>query len=994
MADLIVKNETSSHTYEMQDGKPLFAGRTAECDICLPSPAVSRRHAVFLSRNGEYGVKDMGSVNGTYLNGKKITKAMRLMAGDIIQIAGFIIEFNAPREYAEDSEKTVESVRRTTIFQGRITKSGGAGVQVSHTPFASSPPPQQPTPDKAEVAFKPFAVAEEDKDGAVPSPVFEPQDAVPEAEAESVATVEVFDEDPFLSDDSPAPLPELAAAICGADFSEDEIGDGSDDAAFLMESVATEDDPDAKADALTKAAAEAGIVGEFMPEPEDEASDSGDGTDVIYADGGEVAVPPDYVPNPDAIPIDSQFRQAIENRLLLYSFLNDMKMERERFIAKRPVLADPVKSELDRQDRELDKIPSPEQAENMIEKRRARQKDLAARIKQAAETGEAAPAKPSRDMREAEEMAISQWTFCAHSGREALPVVYSQGFRLMADEPLAPILEKSGINPVAFLGGAAYYLALEVLTEETKANRQQLRARLANAPAPNAKRSGGRMGGVFGFFGKGARDDSDEDEENAEEPKENYEELAAMEQTLAARTGWINQELVFVEKNLIQEFWRIYTECALAFLPRHEEMPLAVRAFLRHGVVGFKKWWMKPEVREHIVNDCTNDVVHHMRVGRKITNILYADEYLAAVMNLECTPAMDENLEINERNSPNWKADKALRRLINARSQSVLLEELIGTLEERIAGLNGEVTALDDKISKLLTGSKNYKQVKSELGQQRQAYKVETTKLTNLANKIRNETLASLKETAEEVEERFASGELPKPGTEFLIRRECDAVHKIARLLANLKERFMPLVVRDYFHIDTDAVNDRPAIGGELADMERRDPAMFLEIIVDSKKRANRVDIRVSPVVAILPSAGVLAFSWNPRQKPEDGRLGIPTCFIRRRIRERQLTYLLADFRWDTSKAAAGMDVMTSDTIVAAFMTVRWDWRKRSREAREKGLIYTDQNDRTNWRRVYEAYMQTAYDSGKKLYNRNYDFYERIIAKYFDMPEDVPVLRK
>ncbi|MCD8141045.1 MAG: hypothetical protein LUE17_14965 [Planctomycetaceae bacterium] len=109
---------------------------------------------------------------------------------------------------------------------------------------------------------------------------------------------------------------------------------------------------------------------------------------------------------------------------------------------------------------------------------------------------------------------------------------------------------------------------------------------------------------------------------------------------------------------------------------------------------------------------------------------------------------------------------------------------------------------------------------------------------------------------------------------------------------------------------------------------------------------------------------------------------------------ERQLIYLMSDFRWDTSKASAGMDVMNSEAIVAAFMGVRWDWRKRSREGREKGLIYTEQNDRTNWRRVYEAYMTTAYDAGKKLYNRNYDFYERIIGKYFDLPEGLELLRK
>ncbi len=244
------------------------------------------------------------------------------------------------------------------------------------------------------------------------------------------------------------------------------------------------------------------------------------------------------------------------------------------------------------------------------------------------------------------------------------------------------------------------------------------------------------------------------------------------------------------------------------------------------------------------------------------------------------------------------------------------------------------------------------------------------------------------------MEARFSSGELPRPTPEFLIERECGAVRKLGRLLANLKERFMPLVVRDSFHPGTDAVNDRAAIRTEIAEIEKRDPRVFLETLVESKKKANRVDVRISPVIVLVPSAGILAFSWNPRQKPEDGRLAIPTCFIRRRLRERQMTYLMADFRWDTSKAGAGMDVMASETIVAAFMGVRWDWRKRSKDGREKGLVYTDQNDRMNWRRVYEAYLSTAYDSGKKLFNRNYDFYERVIGKYFDLPDGVELLRK
>ncbi|MCC8189024.1 MAG: hypothetical protein LIP77_00085 [Planctomycetes bacterium] len=701
-------------------------------------------------------------------------------------------------------------------------------------------------------------------------------------------------------------------------------------------------------------------------------------------------IPPQPEARPDTIPISENFRQAIETRLFLYSFLADMKRERDELRAAHRQLPDAVVAELDRQDREMDKIPPPDRAEDMAEKRRQRQKDLMARIKEAKAKGEVPPPKPSREMREAEEMAISQWTICAQSAREALPAVYSEGFRLMKTEPLAELLQAVGIDPKILMGGGAYYLALEALLEEAKYTRSYIKSRLAEMGPPDDKKAGKR--GRFKLFGKGGGEEAASEEEPA--PGESYDELVAAEQNQAARAAWITQELAFLEKTLIAEFWRVYIEAAVLFLPRHEEMPWGVRAFLRHGAIGFSPWWMKEDVRAFIMDDCANNVIHHLTVSKDITNIVYADEYLAAVMNWECTPAMDENLEINERNSPNWKADKALRKLINARSQTALMEELLGSLQARIDAQQAEADAIDDKLAKLLAGSKDYKRIKSELSQKRQAFKVEASKLSNLATKIRTETLAAYREAIEETQARFESGELPRPEADFLIRRECEAVHKIGRLLANLKEKFMPLVIRDNFVIDTDAVNDRTAIMGEILEMERRDPALFLENIVPSKKKANRVDLRISPVIVLVPAAGMLCFSWNPRQKPEDGRLGIPTCFIRRRIRERQLIYLLSDFRWDTSKAAAGMDVMTSDTIVAAFMGVRWDWRKRSKEGREKGLVYNEQNDRTNWRRVYEAYSVSAYDSGKKLFNRNYDFYERIIGKYFDLPEGVELLRK
>ncbi len=586
-------------------------------------------------------------------------------------------------------------------------------------------------------------------------------------------------------------------------------------------------------------------------------------------------------------------------------------------------------------------------------------------------------------MREAEEMAESQWLIIAQSEEETLPVVYEEAFTMALEEPLTPILQKAGIECKALMAGGIYYLALERILEETQKKRQDIRAQLNQATASHANKSG------FSLFGRG-NDDEDEEEQDS---GLSIESLTQQDAALGQYIAGISQEMADLEKKLISEFWKVYEETAVVFLPQEESMDFAVRAFLRHGAIGSKPWWLKEDVKEHLLWDCNSDVLGKEARNLAPTQLFYADEYLAAVLNLQITPALDENLELNERNSPNWKADKALRKLIYSRRQIMRLTELLTTLDKQVERLAKERDSFDERLKKVLHGMRNEKSIRRDLQQQQQALRVSISKVVKLKEKLQSETLVQLQETVQDTEKRFESGELAMPGQEFLIRRECGAVHRIARLLANLKERFLPLVVREY-KIGTGAMNDRMALNGEIANLERRDPGIFLEPIIPAKKKKDRVELHISPTIIIMPSPGLLCFSWNPRGGPEDGKPAVPTCFIRPRLRERQMTYLFSDFRWDTSKAGAGMDVMMSDTIVAAFMAVRWDWRKRSKEAREKGLVFTDQNDRTNWRRVYEAYIQTAFDGGEKLYNRNYDFYARIIGKYFELPEGTVLLKK
>ncbi len=69
------------------DREEVLIGRSPECDILLPDRQVSRRHARVYRVGEHYFVEDLGSKNGTWVNGEPVTSPRRLNDGDEIQIA-------------------------------------------------------------------------------------------------------------------------------------------------------------------------------------------------------------------------------------------------------------------------------------------------------------------------------------------------------------------------------------------------------------------------------------------------------------------------------------------------------------------------------------------------------------------------------------------------------------------------------------------------------------------------------------------------------------------------------------------------------------------------------------------------------------------------------------------------------------------------------------------------------------------------------------------
>lgn len=72
---------------------PVVIGRLSECDITIEDPNISRRHATVTILDGSYRITDLGSTNGTKVNGARISSQYDLADGDEITVGLFSIRF-------------------------------------------------------------------------------------------------------------------------------------------------------------------------------------------------------------------------------------------------------------------------------------------------------------------------------------------------------------------------------------------------------------------------------------------------------------------------------------------------------------------------------------------------------------------------------------------------------------------------------------------------------------------------------------------------------------------------------------------------------------------------------------------------------------------------------------------------------------------------------------------------------------------------------------
>ncbi|PSL00141.1 zinc ribbon protein [Murinocardiopsis flavida] len=94
---LVVKRGPNAGSRFLLDSDVTTVGRHPNSDIFLDDVTVSRRHVEFFRRGESFGVRDVGSLNGTYVNRERIDEA-EIGGGDEVQIGKFrLVLLTKPR---------------------------------------------------------------------------------------------------------------------------------------------------------------------------------------------------------------------------------------------------------------------------------------------------------------------------------------------------------------------------------------------------------------------------------------------------------------------------------------------------------------------------------------------------------------------------------------------------------------------------------------------------------------------------------------------------------------------------------------------------------------------------------------------------------------------------------------------------------------------------------------------------------------------------------
>jgi len=142
----IIQGPDKGRIFELPDDEPQLLGRSSEA-LPLTDSTVSRRHAELTPDGGEWFVRDLGSQNGTWVNGARIESRIRLKPGDQVRAGATLLIFGRGAGVPTTAsvritrEQIAERVERTLISN-------------DDSVILSEPEPRQAAADHLRIIYK------------------------------------------------------------------------------------------------------------------------------------------------------------------------------------------------------------------------------------------------------------------------------------------------------------------------------------------------------------------------------------------------------------------------------------------------------------------------------------------------------------------------------------------------------------------------------------------------------------------------------------------------------------------------------------------------------------------------------------------------------------------------------------------------------------------------------------------------------------------------
>jgi len=115
MLELVVL-DGSGQRYALTEGAEVRVGTAAQCQVRLRAEDVSRSHALIACRQGKVFLLDLGSRNGTFVNGRR-TKEAELGPGDLVRFSTVVAQIVPSEEQGTEGSET-DSAQRSRGGEG------------------------------------------------------------------------------------------------------------------------------------------------------------------------------------------------------------------------------------------------------------------------------------------------------------------------------------------------------------------------------------------------------------------------------------------------------------------------------------------------------------------------------------------------------------------------------------------------------------------------------------------------------------------------------------------------------------------------------------------------------------------------------------------------------------------------------------------------------------------------------------------------------------